>query len=145
MDLFANAGLNAVYLPAFDRLGFSTGISFVWNIYDGRQRNIQKEKSNINLQTLEFEKRNFLTQNDINKKKVLNQIHSLDNRIMLNEQQTDNYNKLYTAYTKEISQGEASVMDFKNLLKDIAAKKQEIILLKMEKQLLINSFNYLNY
>jgi hypothetical protein len=36
-------------------------------------------------------------------------------------------------------------MDFKNLMKDIAAKKQEIIQLKMEKQLLINAYNYLNY
>jgi hypothetical protein len=30
-------------------------------------------------------------------------------------------------------------------VKDMAVKKQEILQLKLEKQLLINSFNYLNY
>ena len=69
----------------------------------------------------------------------------LNQRIIFNEHQTDQYNQLYNAYIKELSQGEASVMDFKNLLKDIAAKNQESLLLKMEKQFLINSYNYLNY
>jgi cell division protein FtsB len=41
--------------------------------------------------------------------------------------------------------GEASVMDYKNLLKDISAKKQELLQLKMEKQFLINSYNFLNF
>lgn len=145
LDLFANAGLNAVYMPTFNRLGFSTGLSLTWNIFDGNQRNIQKEKSYINLQTIEFEKKNFLTQNDISKNKLLYQIYALEERIIFNEQQTDQYNKLYNAYSEELSQGEASVMEFKNLLKDIAANKQENLLLKMEKQALINSYNYLNY
>jgi len=145
VDLFADAGLFAAYLPSLNRLGFSTGISLSWNIFDGHQRDIQREKSNIYLQTLEFEKNNFMTQNEISKNKVLNQIEAIDQRIQLFEQQAEQYDKLYKAYTLEISQGEASIMDFKNLLKDIAAMKQETLMLKMEKQLLINSFNYLTY
>ncbi|MGB8358273.1 MAG: TolC family protein [Bacteroidales bacterium] len=145
LDLFADAGLFAAYLPYPDRIGFSTGISLSWNIFDGHQRTIQREKSDINLQTIEFEKKNFMTQNDINKNKILNQIEAVDQRLRLFEQQADQYDKLYNAYSKELSSGEASVMDFKNLLKDIAAKKQETLLLKMERQLLINSYNYLTY
>ena len=145
LDLFADAGLFAAYLPYPDRIGFSTGISLSWNIFDGHQRTIQREKSDINLQTIEFEKKNFMTQNDINKNKILNQIEVVDQRLRLYEQQADQYDKLYNAYSKELSSGEASVMDFKNLLKDIAAKKQETLLLKMERQLLINSYNYLTY
>lgn len=145
VDLLADAGLNAVYKPAFNRLGFSTGITLIWNIFDGNQRNIQREKSTINLQIIEFEKKTFMTQNDIGKNKILNQINAVNQRIISNEQQTDQYNKLYNVYSMELSQGEVSVMDYKNLLKDIAAKKQEIILLKMERQLLINTYNYLNY
>jgi hypothetical protein len=145
MDLFADAGLFAAYLPYPGRIGFSTGISLSWNIFDGHQRNIQREKSNINLQTIEFEKKNFLTQNDINKNKILNQIKSVNQRLQLYEQQAEQYDKLYNAYSRELSLGEASVMDFKNLLKDITAKKQETLLLKMERLLLINSYNYLTY
>lgn len=145
LDLYADAGLNAAYLPSLNRLGFSTGISLTWNIFDGHQRSIQREKSSINLHTLEFEKKIFLTQNDISKNKISNQIDAVNQRIMLYEQQADQYSNLYDAYSKELSQGEVSVMDLKNLIKDIASKKQEIIQLKMEKQILINSYNYLNY
>jgi len=145
LDLFADAGLNAAYLPYPERFGLSTGISFSLNIFDGHQRNIQREKSAINLQTLEFEKRTFLTQNDISKNKIMSQIEAINQRIILKEQMAGRYGKLYDAYSKELSLGEASVMDFKNLIKDIAANQQEILQLKMEKQLLINSYNYLNY
>ena len=145
LDLFADVGLNAAYLPYPERIGFSTGLSLNWNIFDGNQRKIQREKSAINLQTIEFEKNNFMTLNDMNKNKILNQITALVQRIILNEKQADQYASLYDAYSRELSQGEISVMDFKNLLKDIAAVKQEIILQKLEKQILINSYNYLNY
>jgi hypothetical protein len=145
LDLYADAGLNAAYLPNINRFGVSAGIAFTWNIFDGHQRNIQREKSAINLQTLEFEKKNFMTRNDISKNKILNQLDAVNQRIMLYVQQVDQYSDLYNAYSRELSQGEVSVMDLKNLIKDIAAKKQEILQLKMEKQLLINSYNYLNY
>lgn len=145
LDVFANAGLNAVYLPAFNRLGFSTGISFSWNIYDGNLRKMQRDKSTINLKTLDFEKNHFVKQNEIHKNKILNQIESLDQRVNLANDQLNNYYKLYDAYALELFQGEISVMDFKNLVKDIAAKNQESLLLKMEKEALINSYNYWNY
>jgi len=145
LDLFADAGLNAVYLPYPRRLGLSAGLALTWNIFDGHQKNIQREKSAVNLHTLEFRKNNFMTQNEISKNKVLKQINSVDERILLNEKQAARYEHLAEAFSKELSIGEASVMDYKNLLKDIFAKKQESLQLKMEKQFLINSYNFLNF
>jgi len=145
VNFFANAGLNAVYIPTYNRLGFCAGITFSWNIYDGNQKNIEREKSKLNLQTLVFEKNNFLTQQDINKTKILNQIHSLNQRILLAEEQIILYSKLLDVYSKELTQGEMSVMDYKNLLKDITAKKQQSLLMKIEEQQLINSYNYWNF
>lgn len=145
LDLFTDAGLNAAYLPYPRRLGLSAGLAFTWNIFDGHQRNIQREKSAVNLQTLEFRKNNFMTQNEISRNKILNQINSTDVRILLNEKQAVMYEHLADAYSKELSLGEASIMDYKNLLKDISAKKQELLQLKMEKQFLINSYNFLNF
>jgi len=145
LDLFADAGLNAAYLPYPRRLGLSAGLALTWNIFDGHQKNIQREKSTVNLQTLEFRKNNFMTQNEISRNKILNQINSVKERIILNEMHVDKYKHLAEAYSKELSLGEASIMDFKNLLKDIAAKNQELLQLRMEKQFLINSYNYLNF
>jgi hypothetical protein len=145
LDLFADVGLNAAYLPYLKRTGISTGFALTWNIFDGHQRNIQREKSAIDLHTLEFEKQNFMTVNEINRKKILNQINALDQRIAVSEKQAGQYDKLYDVYSKELASGDVSVMDFKNLVKDMAVKKQEIIQFRLEKQLLINSYNYLNY
>jgi outer membrane protein TolC len=145
LDLFANAGLNAAYLPYPRRLGISAGVALTWNLFDGRQRSIQREKSSVNLQTLEYRKNLFVTGNEISRNKILNLINSVEDRILLNEKQYARYEQLTIAYLKELSMGEASVMDYKNLLKDISAKMQEILQLRMEKQFLINSYNYLNF
>ena len=145
LDLFANAGLNAVYLPTFNRLGISAGLTFSWNLYDGNQRKLEKNKSNVSINTLQFEKNNFITQQEINKDKIKSQLNSLSEKTALIGNQLKQYDILFTAYENELKQGLISVMDFKNLLKDITAKKQDYLLLGMEKQLLINSYNYWNY
>ena len=145
LNVFANAGMNAIYLPSINRLGISAGLTFIWNIYDGNQRKFENDKSKINIQTLQFEKSHFLTQQGINKDKIKNQLLSLAERTILIENQLKQYDKLYKAYQDELNQGLLSVMDFKNLLKDITAKKQDFLLLKMEKLMLINSYNYWNY
>jgi len=142
---FTNAGLNAAYLPTVNRFGFSVGFNFSYNLYDGNQRQIHHEISVVNLQNIEFEKRNFIIQNEINKNKYLNIINSIDERIQMIEGQLVKYDKLHNVYELELSQGDISVMDFKNLMKDIAGKKQESLLLKMEKLTLINSYNYWNF
>ena len=42
LNAFANAGLNAVNVPSFNRLGFSAGLTFSMNLYDGNQRKLEK-------------------------------------------------------------------------------------------------------
>jgi outer membrane protein TolC len=145
LDWFVNAGMNAVYQPTLNRLGFNTGLSFTWNLYDGKQRESERKKSVIELETIEYEKKNFMTQNEIYKNKIMNQLNAVEEKLIFIEKQVSQYDQLFNTYQKELSQGEISIMDFKNLVKDIAAKKQEGLLLKMDKQMLINSYNYWNY
>lgn len=145
INLIANTGLNAVYQPAINRLGFSTGISFVWTVFDGNQKKIQHQKLGINLETLTFDKNYFNTQNKIYKSKILAQIKSLDERITLLNTQIIDYKKLFDAYYHEFSQSIISIMDLKNVQKDIISKKLENVQLQMEKQALINLYNYWNY
>jgi outer membrane protein TolC len=145
LGLFADAGMNAVYIPAFNRLGFSTGLTFSMNLFDGNQKKMMRDKAAINLNNIGFERNNFITQNTINRNKTLTNIRSLEERLSINEQQSQQYKTLFAVYSKELSAGEISVMDYKNLLKDIVSKKHERVLILMEKQMLINTFNYWNY
>jgi hypothetical protein len=41
-----------------------------------------------------------------------------------------------------MAQGLVSIMELKNLVKDYAAKKQELLQVNIEKQWLINMYNY---
>lgn len=145
VNFFANAGMNAVYLPSVNRLGFSTGLSFSWNIFDGHQKNLIREKTIINQQTLDFEKQHFITQQEINENAILKQITSVEKRKTLTNNQLNQYDQLLKVYRAQLAHGEISVIDYKTFLRDLAAKKQELTLLDLEKQALIISYNYWNY
>ena len=145
VSLFATAGMGAIYLPDVKRFGFSTGVNFSWNLFDGHQKQIQSKMAMVRLQTIEFEKQNFIKQYNINKHKYLNRINALDEQIAITQQQLKDYENLFKLYKQELSLAEISSMDLKNLIKDVSAKKQENLLLKMEKEILINSYNYWNY
>ena len=145
INFFANAGMNAVYLPTLNRLGLSAGLTLKWNIFDGQQRKLSRQKTAINLQTLNFEKQHFITQQEINKNALLNQIASLDKRKTMANSQLEQYEQLLKVYRAQLAQGEISVIDFKTMLRDLAYKRQECALLDLEKQALIISYNYWNY
>ncbi len=145
VNLFANGGLNASYLPTLNRFGISAGISFSWMLYDGHQRKIQQERTRFGLQNISFDKQNFMTQQEMNKDKIIRQINALDVQLQNLQDQLKMYAKLVSAYELQLSHGNISVMDYKNLLKDVAAKQQEATLARIEKESLISSFNYWNY
>lgn len=145
VNFFANAGMNAVYLPAFNRFGFSTGLSFIWNIFDGHQQKLLSQKTEINQKTLDFEKQHFITQQEINKNAILKQIVLVEKRKVLTDRQLNQYDQLLKVYRAKLAQGEISVIDYKTILRDLAAKKQERALLDLEEQALIISYNYWNY
>ena len=86
-----------------------------------------------------------MIQNKIQKDFTLDKLNSLDKRISLAEDQLEQYDQLLTMYKSQLGQGDISVMDYSYLLKDIAEKKQERLLFEMEKQMVINAYNYWNY
>lgn len=145
LSLFADAGMNAVYIPSFNRMGLSTGLTFKMNLFDGNQKKIMRDRAEISLRTIDFEKNNFRIKNDIYKNQTLSNIKSLDERLKITEAQLEQFKILLDAYSKEISRGDVSILEYKTLIKDIVAKKQESLLIKMDIQLLINSYNYWNY
>jgi outer membrane protein TolC len=145
VSLFANTGLDAAYLPVLNRFGFSAGLTFSWNIFDGHLQKILKQKSDINLLTLDFEKQNFITQQEINKKSILDQLAFLEKKIQLTDSQVLKYDRLLQAYRDQLSMGQISVIDFKNTEKEFATKKHERVILDLEKQALIISLNYWNF
>ncbi len=145
ISLFANGGLNAVYLPGLNRLGIDLGVKFSWVLLDGHQKNIKQTETQFLMQDVSFKKQNFLTQKSLQLKKVTSRIESIDKELQMKKSQQTEYDKLMDIYKTELSTGSISTIDFVNTIRDVANLKQEIILLEMQKQALINTYNYWNY
>lgn len=97
------------------------------------------------MQTLDFEKHNFIIQQDINKKNILDQLNFLESKTLLTDNQLLKYEQLLKIYRSQLAQGEISVMDYKNMEKEYVNKKKERVVLNLEKQALIISANYWNF
>ncbi len=143
---FANAGLNAVYMPTLpNRFGMSAGINFSWNLYDGKQKEYFQKKTNLQILSNLAYKNNFITQNDVRKNKILNDITSLDNRMTIAAAQLTDYQTLLDYYKKELITGQQSVVTYVNTVKNLSALQRDFVLMQTNKQLLINMYNYWNW
>ena len=144
VGIFGDAGLNANYQPALNRLGFSVGVFLTWNLFDGHQRKTNDEKTIIQLSNIETDRKYFENQNDIRKKNILSQITNLDKQLRLIDKQLSEYNNLLELYKIEINKSLVSVLELKILIKEISMKQQIKTNTLMAKEILINSYNYWN-
>nr|WP_294899627.1 TolC family protein [uncultured Pedobacter sp.] len=146
LSFFANTGLNAVYVPTIpQRFGFGAGLTLSWNIFDGRQKELNSNKTQALLNSVSFYKENFQTQNELRKAKFLAELESYKGREMHIERQLKSYEDLISAYKKQIITGQLSIIDFVNVLKNQSATERDRVLLQTNKQLLINAYNYWNW
>jgi len=143
-NAFADAGLNATYQLTPNRLGFSIGVGLKWNLFDGHQKKIMEDKTNVQLWNIEIDKYYFENQNRIRKNNILKQIDNLDKQLVLINNQMDDYNHLLKLYQIEIKQSLVSVLALQSLIKEINLKQQARINALMTKEILINSYNYWN-
>lgn len=146
VNAYANTGLNAVYAPTIlNRFGMSAGLNLTWNIFDGHQRQINEQKTKALLSSVSSYKNYFNVQNNVRKIRILNEIHGLDQRLNIVQQQLTEYNTLMAFYKKELSLGQLPVINYINVLKTQIAAKRDYFLLQTNKQLLINLYNYWNW
>ena len=145
VNAFGDLGLNATYLPTPNRLGFSAGMSFSWNLFDGNQKKLKEQQNQIKLENLQYDKTYFNNQNTIRKNNLLKQMQSLDKQLVLINQQLKAYQDVLQLYQVELKEGLVSVLELKTVIKEIALKKQEKTNIKLSKQVLINAYNYWNH
>jgi outer membrane protein TolC len=146
LNLYADAGLWA-FSPSTipQRFGMSAGVSLSWNLFDGRQKEINRQKTVLLQRNTSFQKNYFETQNKIRLENILGEIKSTENQIKLTQNQLNKYDVLLEAYKKEVSAGQISIIDFLTILKNKASLTGQYHLLFLRKQSLINAYNYWNW
>lgn len=146
LDFFVNGGLNAVtYNDILKKVGVSAGLNLTFSLYDGNQRNLNRQLTLIKKNILSNYKNNFIKQNQIRKTRITKHIDDLDSIIVLQKKQIENYTALLDMYKNQILTGQLSIIDFINTLKNYAGAKNDLLTTEGEKLTLINEFNYLNW
>lgn len=146
VSLFANTGLNAVYAPTIpNRIGLSAGVNFTMNLTDGKQRDITQQRTAVLMKTTQLYKNFFYNQNSVRKNRILTELKSIGERLTLTEDQLKEYQKLLEFYKQELSRGQISVINYITTLKNMAITQRDLVILKTNKSLLINLYNYWNW
>jgi hypothetical protein len=146
VSLFANTGLNAVYAPTIpNRLGIAAGINFTLNLTDGKQRDITQQRTAVLMRTTKLYKDFFYNQNSVRKNRILTELKSIGERVSLTEDQLKEYQKLLEFYKQELSRGQISVINYITTLKTMAITQRDFVILKTNRDLLVNLYNYWNW
>ena len=146
LSAYANTGLNGVYVPTLpNRFGLSGGLNFSVYIFDGKQKSLNKKKTDILIKSTQSYKSNFITQNTIRKYKILAEISSLNDRMVISTNQLKDYKQLLEYYKKEVITGQQSVVAYITTIKNLAALQRDYVLMQSNKLLLINTYNYWNW
>lgn len=146
LNFVADAGLNTTYAPDIpNRFGLSAGLNFTWNLFDGSQKSIVQKETGFQLETVSYYKENFLRINAVRKNKILAELRSYDDRMAIAEAQLKEYENLLTNFRKEILYGQLSIIDYITTLKNRNMVERDYILLKTNRLLLINAYNYWNW
>lgn len=146
LSAFANYGLNAIMLKdIYKKFGFSAGVNFSLTIFDGNQRNMARQQTQLSQMNSsvqrEYQARQVVQQRLI----ALQQINLLDGKIEAVQRQLSDYETLLKFYRQRIAQGELSVNDFMNTFKSYAALQGDFTSLKTSRLLIVNNYNYWNW
>lgn len=146
VSAFGNEGLNAIKLgDIYKKFGFSVGLNFSYILFDGNQRDLTRQQTQLRQQTSQAQRAYQLGQVAQQRLIVLQQINLLDDKIGQVQRQLANYETLLKFYRERIAQGELSVNDYMNTIKSFATAQADFISLKTSRLLLVNDYNYWNW
>jgi outer membrane protein TolC len=146
VDLFFNAGLNAVELNDVQRkFGISAGINFSLPILDGNQKDITRQQTSIAEQTL-FDYKNYLAENIVIKRRDSeNRIKSLKKNLNDLNKQINDYKELLKISGNQLQQGNLSMIEYLTLLKNYIDLQKNKISTEINYQMEISNYNYWNW
>ena len=146
MSAFANEGLNAIRLGnSYKKFGFSVGLNFSYTLFDGNQRSLNRQQTQLRQQTSQAQRAFQAGQVRQQRLIALQQINLLDAKIGATQRQLAQYETLLKFYRERIAQGELSVNDYINTIKSFAAVQADFVSLKTSRLLLVNNYNYWNW
>jgi hypothetical protein len=146
LNVFFNAGLNATEINDIQRkFGMSAGFNFTLPIYDGSQKSITRQQSQISLSSVSSNRENqgIMIKNKL--KESSEQIELNKTSIESISNQLKEYDKIILLTRAELSRGQYSMVDYITIIKNYLNLKKNWISSKSAFWQAINQFNYWNW
>lgn len=144
LNSFADAGFNAINpknIP--NNFGASIGLNFTMPIYDGRQRQLQRNKITLNENTrinqIEFYNKQFNQQ----RIQLTEQLKLTDDLISEIKNQISDQRHLINLYQIEIEKGLARLIDFLTLVNNYSLTVTNLTQSEIDRMQIINQMNYM--
>ncbi|MCB2221647.1 MAG: TolC family protein [Bacteroidetes bacterium] len=146
LSAFADAGLNASKLTApQNNLGFSFGLNLNVKLWDHGQRKINEKQSQIRMNTVSSYKSYFQNQRTQQLNSILVRIRETEEKITELAEQLKQYETLLAIYKTDLSTGDITMNEFLVVFRNSLKARQAIIQQQLNKNNLINAYNYWNW
>ncbi len=146
LDVFFNMGLNAVELPGIQKkFGISAGINFNLPLYDGNQKSITRQQTQISLNSIGYykENREIVFANKLaDAKKQINLLLSNLNEI---RGQLAEYEKVIKISEEELLHGQLSMIEYITIIKNYLKLRKNEASTSAKYQMAVNQYNYWNW
>lgn len=146
VNLFFNTGLNAVEIEGIQKkLGLSAGINFSLPIYDGDQKNLTKQQTEISLKSIHSYKENqrLAISNRIRDSKI--QIELNRKNLQNIKTQMEQYDQALKLAQAELNRGQFTVIEYITMIRNYLELKKNLVTTECSLLFAINQYNYWNW
>ena len=143
---YSNAGLNAVALNGIGRkLGFSTGIRLSYTLFDGKQKQLNKAQSMVQIDQADQLRKIKSKTIRIQRAALLKAIHEAQNNLLKQSKLKKEYKNLISLYKSEVQKGQVPITGFLMALQNYNSIKLSYGLEEVKINRLIGEYNYWNH
>ena len=143
---YSNAGLNAVLLNGIEKkFGLSAGIRLSYTLFDGKQKQVSREQSLVQIDQARSLRRIKTKDILIQRTSLLKAIAEARDNLQKQGKLKYNYQNLIALYKVEVQKGQVPVTGFLMALRNYNDLKLSYGLQEIKLYKLINEYNYWNH
>ena len=144
VNWFADAGfLTSNPWNFYQHFGYSAGISLNFPVYDGKQKNIEKQKLELNENSRRNYEESYRKQYFQQIQQLYEELKTLNKTSEQTEKQLETSDQLVKALKEQLEKGIIQMTEYINALKNFRAINRNLILVNLRKLQVINEMNYL--
>jgi outer membrane protein TolC len=141
---FADAGfLSSTPWNFYQHFGYSAGVSLNVPIYDGKQREIEKQKLEFDESSRKMYETNYRTNYFLQIQQLSDELKALNEMSVKMEDQIRNSDQLVKALKGQLEAGNIQMTEYINAVKNFKTISRNINLVKIQKLQVINEMNFL--